>query len=239
MKINCLAIDDEPLALKQIGSYIERTPFFELVSLCTSAVEAMKYLVDDKIDMMFVDINMPDLSGMEFVQSLGKKPQVVFTTAYSEYAIQGFQVDALDYLLKPISYTVFLKSANKVKAWFELKNRPLDNQQASQDYLFVKSDYKLIRIMLSDISYIESSNEYITIHQANDKPVTTLMRLKSMEEQLPEKLFMRVHRSFIVNLEKVKVIERNRIVFDAKTYIPIGDQYKEKFQQFVDKSFPV
>ncbi len=239
MKINCLAIDDEPLALKQIGSYIERTPFFELVSLCSSAVEAMKYLVDDKIDLMFVDINMPDLSGMEFVQSLGKKPQVVFTTAYSEYAIQGFQVDALDYLLKPISYAVFLKSANKAKAWFELKNRPVDIQQASQDYLFVKSDYKLIRIMLSDISYIESSNEYITIHQTNEKPVTTLMRLKSMEEQLPEKLFMRVHRSFIVNLEKVKVIERNRIVFDAKTYIPIGDQYKEKFQQFVDKSFPV
>jgi two-component system LytT family response regulator len=239
MKINCLAIDDEPLALKQIGSYIERTPFFELVSLCTSAVEAMKYLVDDKIDLMFVDINMPDLSGMEFVQSLGKKPQVIFTTAYSEYAIQGFQVDALDYLLKPISYAVFLKSANKAKAWFELKNRPMEIQQASQDYLFVKSDYKLIRIMLSDISYIESSNEYITIHQVHDKPVTTLMRLKSMEEQLPEKLFMRVHRSFIVNLEKVKVIERNRIIFDAKTYIPIGDQYKEKFQQFVDKSFPV
>ena len=239
MKINCLAIDDEPLALKQIGSYIERTPFFEMVALCSSAVEAMKYLVDDKIDLMFVDINMPDLSGMEFVQSLGKKPQVIFTTAYSEYAIQGFQVDALDYLLKPISYAVFLKSANKSKAWFELKNRPIDTQQAYQDYLFVKSDYKLIRIMLSDISYIESSNEYITIHQANDKPVTTLMRLKSMEEQLPEKLFMRVHRSFIVNLEKVKVIERNRIVFDAKTYIPIGDQYKEKFQQFVDKSFPL
>ncbi len=239
MKINCLAIDDEPLALKQIGSYIERTPFFDLVSLCTSAVEAMKYLADDKIDLMFVDINMPDLSGMEFVQSLGKKPQVVFTTAYSEYAIQGFQVDALDYLLKPISYAVFLKSANKAKAWFELKYRPLDNQQPSQDYLFVKSDYKLIRIMLSDISYIESSNEYITIHLVNEKPVTTLMRLKSMEEQLPEKLFMRIHRSFIVNLEKVKVIERNRIVFDAKTYIPIGDQYKEKFQKFVDKSFPI
>lgn len=239
MKINCLAIDDEPLALKQVGSYIERTPFFELVALCTSAVEAMKYLVDDKIDLMFVDINMPDLSGMEFVQSLGKKPQVIFTTAYSEYAIQGFQVDALDYLLKPISYAVFLKSANKAMAWFDLKNKPLEAQQASQDYLFVKSDYKLIRIMLSDISYIESSNEYITIHQVHDKPVTTLMRLKSMEEQLPEKLFMRVHRSFIVNLEKVKVIERNRIVFDAKTYIPIGDQYKEKFQQFVDKSFPV
>ena len=239
MKINCLAIDDEPLALKQIGSYIERTPFLELTALCSSAVEAMKYLNDRKIDLMFVDINMPDLSGMEFVQSLGNKPQVIFTTAYSEYAIQGFQVDALDYLLKPISYAVFLKSANKANAWFEMKNKPVETLQASQDYLFVKSDYKLIRIMLSDISYIESSNEYITIHQTNEKPVTTLMRLKSMEEQLPEKLFMRVHRSFIVNLEKVRVIERNRIVFDSKTYIPIGDQYKEKFQQFVDKSFPV
>lgn len=239
MKINCLAIDDEPLALKQIGSYIEKTPFLGLVVLCSSALDAMKYLAEDKIDLMFVDINMPDLSGMEFVQSLRNKPQVIFTTAYSEYAIQGFQVDAFDYLLKPISYAVFLKAANKAKVWFEMKDKPAETPINPHDYLFVKSEYKLIRIMLSEISYIESSNEYITIHRANDKPVTTLMRLKAMEVQLPDKLFMRVHRSFIVNLEKVKVVERNRIVFDAKTYIPIGDQYKEKFQQFVDKSFPV
>ena len=238
MKIRCLAIDDEPLAMKQIGTYIERTPFLELAGLCSSAIEAMKYLVEERIDLMFVDINMPDLNGMEFVQSLTEKPQVIFTTAYSEYAIQGFQADALDYLLKPVSYSIFLKSVNKAKAWFDLKNRTTETIPAAMDYLFVKSDYKLIRVKLSEINFIESSNEYITIHQQFDKPITTLMRLKSMEEQLPEKMFMRVHRSFIVNLEKVKVIERNRIVFDSKTYIPIGDQYKERFQHFVDKSFP-
>lgn len=237
MKIKCIAIDDEPLALKQLNSYIEKTPFLETVCLCHSAMEALEFLENNEIDLMFVDINMPDINGMEFVKSLKQKPQIIFTTAYSEYAFEGFQVDALDYILKPISYSVFLKSANKAKTWFELQQKQAETIQTTQDSLFVKSEYKLIRILLSDIKYIESANEYIQIHQINEKPVTTLIRLKSMEDQLPKDKFMRVHRSFIVNLDQVKVIERNRIIFDNKIHIPIGEQYKDNFQAFIDKTF--
>lgn len=237
MQIKCLAIDDEPLALEQISSYIDKTPFLQKIAICQSTFEAKGYLSENEIDLMFVDINMPDMNGMEFVKSLTKKPQVIFTTAYSEYAFEGFQVDALDYILKPVSYDVFLKAANKAKTWFELHQKQQETIQTTQDSLFVKSEYKLVRIMLSDIQYIESANEYIQIHLINAKPVTTLIRLKVIEEQLPKEKFMRVHRSFIVNLDQVKVIERNRIVFDQKLYIPIGDQYKELFQTFVDKTF--
>ncbi|MDD2798324.1 MAG: LytTR family DNA-binding domain-containing protein [Bacteroidales bacterium] len=237
MKIKCLAIDDEPLALKQIAAYIDKTPFLEPIAFCQSAFEAIEYLTKNEIDLMFVDINMPDINGLDFVKSLEKKPQVIFTTAYSEYAIEGFQVDALDYILKPISYAVFLKAANKAKAWFELNQKQAEVVQTTQDFLFVKSEYKLIRILLSEIKYIESANEYIQIHLINNESVTTLIRLKVMEEQLPKDKFMRVHRSFIVNLDRVKVIERNRIIFDKNVYIPIGEQYKEQFQAFIDKTF--
>ena len=239
MKIKCIAIDDEPLALKQINSYIEKTPFLEVVALCHNAFDAMKFLANNEVDLMFVDINMPDLNGMDFVKSLTQKPQIIFTTAYSQYAIEGFQVDALDYILKPISYASFLKSANKANTWFELNQKQSESVQTTQDSLFVKSEYKMVRIFLSEIKYIESSNEYIQIHLVNDEPVTTLIRLKVMEEQLPKDKFMRVHRSFIVNLDRIKVIERNRIVFDHNVYIPVGDQYKESFQSFVDRTFIV
>ena len=237
MKIKCIAIDDEPLALEQISSYIQKTPFLDCVALCQSAYEAMEYLANNDVELMFVDINMPDINGMDFVKSLKKCPQVIFTTAYSEYAIEGFQVDALDYILKPISYAGFLKAANKAKTWFDLNQKQPETIQTTQDCLFVKSEYKLVRIMLTDIKYIESANEYIQIHLINDTPVSTLIRLKSIEEQLPKDKFMRVHRSFIVNLDRVKVIERNRIVFENKVHIPIGDQYKDVFQAFIDKVF--
>lgn len=239
MKIRCIAIDDEPLALKQIGAYIDKTPFLEKVALCTSALEALQYVRDGLADLLFVDINMPDLNGMDFVKSLEQKIPVIFTTAYSEYAIEGFQVDAMDYLLKPISYAQFLKTANKAKAWFDLNSRAVETIHPGQEYIFVKAEHRLIRIHLADIKYIEGSNEYIIIHLIREKPVTTLMRMKNIETELPENMFMRVHRSFIVNLAQVKVIERNRIIFDEKIYIPIGEQYKENFQKFLDRTFYV
>lgn len=237
MKIKCIAIDDEPLALMQISSYIKQTPFLEEVGLCHSALEALEIIEKREVDLMFVDINMPDINGIDFVKALEKKPGIIFTTAYSEYAIDGFKVNAIDYLLKPISYSIFLKSATKAKNWFEVSQKKDEIISTTPDYLFVKSEYKLVRIRLSDIKYIESANEYIKIHLMNDEPVTTLIRLKSMEEQLPKDKFLRVHRSFIVNLDQVKVIERSRIIFDQKVYIPIGEQYKENFQAFVDRTF--
>ena len=237
MTIKCLSIDDEPLALKQIGTYIEKTPFLENIALCHSGFEAMEYLANNEVDLMFVDINMPDLNEIDFVRALTQKPQTIFTTAYSEFAFQGFQVDALDYLLKPISYAFFLKAANKAKNWFDLNRKQSDRLQSIHDYITVKSEYKMMRILLSEIKYIESSNEYIQIHQINSEPITSLIRLKVIEEQLPKNKFMRVHRSFIVNLDYVKVIERNRIIIDHNMHIPIGDQFKETFQGFIDKTF--
>jgi len=235
MKIKCVAIDDEPLALRQISSYIEKTPFLEQIALCQSAFEALELLESKDVDLLFVDINMPDLNGLDFVKSLNKRPQIIFTTAYSEYAIDGFQVDAIDYLLKPIAYTSFLKAVNKARMWFEMKlQKPLVDNELNKE-LFVKSEYKIVRIVLSDILYIESANEYIRIHLDNNEVITTLMRLKNIEEQLSNTHFMRVHRSFIVALDKIKEIERNRIIMGYKIVIPVGDQYRDVFQEYMDK----
>jgi two-component system LytT family response regulator len=238
MKISCIAIDDEPLAVKKISAYIQKTPFLELVAECRSAFEAMEIISSRAVQLLFIDINMPDLNGLEFVKSLTDKPHIVFTTAYSEYAVEGFQVDAADYLLKPITYSSFLKAANKVKNLIDLTTQSQkETIRATTSHLFVKSEYKLIRIELDDIKYIESQHEYIKIHLTNSAPVMTQLSMKTIEEQLPSAQFMRVHRSFIVHLKKVTVIERNRIVFDGKVYIPVSDQYKEKFQAYIDGNF--
>lgn len=237
MQIRCVAIDDEPLALKQIGAYIEKTPFLDMAALCNSAIDALEFISSDKADLVFVDINMPDLNGMDFVKSLKEKPGIIFTTAYSEYALDGFKVDAIDYLLKPISYNDFLRAVNKAKLLLGNMEQKGDTANSSSDHLFVKSEYKIMRIELSDIKYIESMHEYVRIHMANEKPVMTLLSMKTIEEQLPREKFMRVHRSYIVNKEKIKVVERNRIIFDNNVYIPVSDQYKTVFQEFINRNF--
>lgn len=236
MKIKCIAIDDEPLALKQISAYIMKTPFLELIASCKSAFEAMDVISGGDIDLMFVDIQMPDLTGIDFVKSLNKDQKIIFTTAYQEYALEGFKVDALDYILKPFGYDEFLKSANKAKSHFELIERATVRVESNDDYLFVKSEYKIQRITLNEILYIESLREYVRVVLKKDKPIMTLMSLKALEENLPSNRFMRVHRSFIVNLDEIKTIERSRIIFD-KTFIPVSDQYKDKFQEFLGKRF--
>lgn len=234
--ITCIAIDDEPLALRQITSYVEKTPFLELKERFESPMNAITYLQTNEIDLMFVDINMPDLNGLDFVRSLENPPKIIFTTAYSEYAVEGFRVDAVDYLLKPIDYPTFLKASNKAKSWFDVHEKQPEQLQSNEDFLFIKSEYKIVRIKLDDIKYIEGMREYIRIHLVNEEPIMTLLSMKAMEAQLSNKNFMRVHRSFIVNLNKITIIERNRIVFD-KVYIPVSEQYKEKFQQFVEGNF--
>jgi two-component system LytT family response regulator len=234
--IRCIAIDDEPLALKQIAIYIEKTPFLELVNQFDNAFQAISFLQENEVDLMFVDINMPDLSGMDFVKSLSNAPRVIFTTAYSEYALEGFRVDAIDYLLKPISYTDFLKAANKANLWFDSNISQTIEVSNEKNFLMIKSEHKIIRINLSDIKYIEGMREYVRVHLTSQKPIMTLMSMKKLEECLSDK-FLRVHRSYIVNLEKITVIERNRIIFDEKVYIPISDQYKGPFQKFLDDNF--
>jgi len=234
--IKCIAIDDEPLALRQIKGYIDKTPFLELQNSFESAIEALSFLQEFNVELMFVDINMPDLNGIDFVKSLKNPPKIIFTTAYSEYALEGFKVDAIDYLLKPIDYATFLKASNKVKSWFDLRDSKPEEINSDNDFLFIKSEYKIVRVKLSDIKYIEGMREYVRIHLTNEKPIMTLLSMKVVEQQLPSNSFMRVHRSYIVNLKMITTIERNRIVFD-KVYIPVSEQHKLKFQEFIDKNF--
>ncbi len=237
MMLKCIAIDDEPLALKQIQSYIEKTAFLMLSGTFLNPIEAMQNINDSHPDLLFVDINMPDLNGVDLVKSLENPPMVIFTTAYNEYAIDGFKLDAVDYLLKPISYGDFFKAANKAKELYNLRQPSDETISINEDYLFVKSEYRLVRIKFSDIKYIEGMREYVRIHLSDGTSIMTLLSMKSIEERLPKDCFMRVHRSFIVNLNKITVIERQRIIFDKKVYIPIGDQYKEAFENYIKKYF--
>ncbi|WP_372755548.1 LytR/AlgR family response regulator transcription factor [Labilibaculum sp.] len=234
--IKCIAVDDEPLALKQISSYIERTPFLDLQASFDNAMDALQFITENKIDLIYLDIQMPDLNGIEMAKSLSNGPQIIFTTAYSEYAIDGFKVNAIDYILKPLDYASFFKASLKAQSFLERNTAFSENLQANSNHLFIKSEYKIIRIEIGDILYIEGMREYVRIHLANAKPLMTLLSMKKIEEKLPSASFMRVHRSYIVNLQKISTIERNRIIFND-VYIPISDQYKEKFQSFIDNNF--
>ena len=239
MTIKCIAIDDEPLALEQLKGYVQKTPFLELVALCKNAFESLDVLKSNDVQLMFIDIDMPDINGLDFVKSLIVRPHVIFTTAYSEYAFEGFQVDAIDYLLKPINYASFLKAVTKSKTWYELNNKESVDTftKSSEPEIFVKSDYKMVRIQVKDIKYIESANEYIKIHLDNNDCITTFMRLKSMQELLAEDSFMRIHKSFIINLHKIQAVDRNRVFMDKKLYIPVGEQFKQIFNTFLEKRF--
>ena len=236
MEIKCLTIDDEPLALQQIAGYIQKIHFLKLEASCSSAFEAMKVLDSQSIDLMFVDINMPDLNGLEFVKSLEKKPLIIFTTAYSEYAVEGFKLDAINYLLKPFYFSEFLKAVQKARGQLELMQKAHEELESTDDFLFIKSEYKLVRINYNDILFIEGMKEYVRIHLIGQKPVMSLLSMKSLEEKLPKNRFMRIHRSYIVNLDKITVVERFRIIFD-NVRIPVSENYREKFQVFLNDKF--
>ncbi|MGE0016846.1 MAG: LytR/AlgR family response regulator transcription factor [Bacteroides sp.] len=230
MILNCAIVDDEPLALSLLESYVNKTPFLNLTGKYSSAMQAMKELPDMKVNLLFLDIQMPEPNGLEFSRMVDPQTRIVFTTAFGQYAIDGYRVNALDYLLKPISYPDFLQAANKALQWFDLVQKPEEKES-----IYVKSDYKLVQIELKKILYIEGLKDYIKIYlEDSPKPILSLMSMKSMEELLPANRFMRVHRSYIVQKEKIRIIDRGRIVFD-KTYIPISDSYKQAFQSFLDE----
>jgi len=238
MNLRCFAIDDEPLALKQMCSYIEQTPFLELLGGFMDGMTVLEKIHALKPDLLFADINMPVLNGIDLIRSLNYQCMVIFTTAYDQYALEGFRVDAVDYLLKPISYPAFLKAANKALKLHQTFNQPTTEVLTdTDDGIFVKADYRIVRIRFNEIKYIEGMREYVRIHLTEGKPVMTLLSMKALEEKLPSRQFLRVHRSYIVNLNRINLIERNRIIFDKDVYIPIGDQYKEAFQVFVEKNF--
>ena len=247
--IRCMAIDDEPLALQQITAYIGKVPFLELAAQCQSALEAHRFLQNDTVDVIFCDINMPDLNGMDFIKTLTAPPLVVFTTAYAEYAVEGFKVNAVDYLLKPFGLQDFQRAANRVRERLEeshlspLTSTPLSLTSnlspltSQNDTIFLKTDYRIVKVSISDIRYVEGMSEYLKVWiEGEAKPIITLLSMKKMEEHLPD-YFMRIHRSYIINLTKIQEVNKNRVIMDSDTYLPIGDLYKEAFQTYLEGKF--
>ena len=241
--VRCVAVDDEPLALRQIKEYIARTPSLELVAACRSASQARDVLDREDADLLFVDIDMPDQNGLDFVGSLDGFRFVIFTTAYSEFAIDGFKLNAIDYLLKPFGYDEFLKAVEKAVSLKELIERSRSADEARQEkaavedreFLSVRADYRTMLVRISDIVYLESVGEYVRLHIAGSSPIVTLFRLKNMETTLPADSFMRVHRSYIVNLRRITGYAKGRIYFDGEEYVPLGEKYREQFLKYIDK----
>ena len=238
--IRVLAIDDEPLALQQLAAYIRKIPFFELCGECKSALEARDIMEQEVIDAIFCDINMPDLNGMDFVRQLAVAPLVVFTTAYAEYAIEGYRVNAVDYLLKPFGLNDFQRAAQKVKEMYELRSQTLSSPSPSQGVagdgssFFVKTDSRTVRVSISDIRYVEAMSEYLKLHlDSQPRPLITLLSMKKMEDFLPS-TFMRIHRSYIVNLEKVQEVNKNRVIMGPDEFLPIGENYREAFNEYLN-----
>lgn len=249
MKLKCIAVDDEPLALGLICSYIEQTPFLELRGRYDNAVEALRSLHENELDLIFLDIQMPDLTGIELARVLDrdrdlKGPRIIFTTAFNQYALEGYKVDALDYLLKPFSYEEFLRAANKAKAYANLYiqnnssqvSAPLNiSSEPEEEYLFLKVEYQLVRVNYQDVLYIQGLKDYVKVYlQSTPYPLVSLSSLKLLEEKLPGRRFMRIHRSFIVSLDRINAITRNSVQIGEKT-ISVSDQYKDAFNQFLNR----
>jgi two-component system response regulator LytT len=241
--LKCFAVDDEPLALALVCAFIEQTPFLELTGRYANAIDALRGLHEQAVDLIFLDIQMPDLTGIELARVLdrgqpGTRPRIIFTTAYDQFALEGFRVDALDYLVKPFNYEEFLRTANKARAYFDLLRQPaLPPAVATppEEYLFLKVEYQLVRLAFRDILYIEGLKDYVKVHlQGQAKPVLSLTSLKALEEKLPASRFMRVHRSFIVALDQIKAISRNTVQI-GEVSITVSDQYKENFNQFLSR----
>ncbi|MBQ8854403.1 MAG: response regulator transcription factor [Alistipes sp.] len=245
MNLKCIVIDDEPLALMQMQSYVARVPFLELVESFDNAVEARDFLgTYNSVDLIFVDINMPELSGIDFVRGLESAPMVVFTTAYSEYAVESFKLDAIDYLLKPFSFESFERAAKKAQSIAQLlalrdstnsDSLPLGEQSAEKECISIRADHKTSLVRYSNIVYIESAGEYVRLHLADGGHLVTLFRLKNMESALPSERFVRVHRSFIVNLEHVTGYTKGRVFLTGDEYAPIGENYRDSFAAIVEK----
>lgn len=232
MTLNCVIIDDEPLAADMLTAYAAKIPFLNLIGTFNSAIEGIKVIKQNQIDLLFLDIQMPELSGLEFAKILSKDTKIVFTTAFDQYAIEGYKVNAFDYMLKPISYDAFLNVAQKAYNWFETKQTA--EISARDRFFYVKSEYKLVQIKFDDILYIEGVKDYVKIYLDGDKPsVMSLMNMKKLEDYLPSPEFLRTHRSYIIHMNKVRAIDRFRIVIGDEI-LPVSDTYKEQVQEFLD-----
>ncbi len=238
MVLNCWIVDDEPLAVSLLESYVNKVPFLKLTGKFSNALSAMQNIATEKVDVLFLDIQMPEVNGMDFAHTISNNTRVIFTTAFSEYAVEGYRVNALDYLLKPFSFEEFVAAAKKAYGWFEIvqqKSNPDIEKTRENVGIFVKSEYKYLHILYDDVLYIEGLKDYVKIYtQDSLKPILSLMSLKQLEEDLPFGNFVRVHRSYIINVDKISSINKNRIIIDKKQ-IPIGETYKKQFMNLIDK----
>ncbi|MBN2524115.1 MAG: response regulator transcription factor [Bacteroidales bacterium] len=236
--MKCLAIDDEPLALNIIKDFCSKIDFMDLISCCTNPVEAVKVLNHQEVDLIFLDIQMPNITGLEFIKAIDKPPMIIFTTAYSNYALDGFELNAIDYLVKPFAFERFFRAVNKAYEMFYLrKNKNIQpattvSHQNTQRYLMIKVEYSTVKLELDRILFIEGLKDYVKIY-CGIRPVLTKTTLKNLEEKLPQNEFIRVHKSYIVQFSKINSIENNRILIGEKR-IPIGNQYKTQFYNMVD-----
>ena len=232
MTLNCIIIDDEPLAAELLASYARKTLFLNLIGVFNSAVDGIKVIRENRVDLIFLDIQMPELSGLEFAKILPKETKIIFTTAFSQYAVDGYKANAVDYLMKPVSYDDFLAGANRALEWFRSVRQ---SENASDDrFIFVKSEDKLVKIMFDDILYIEGLKDYVKIYLTDGRdPVMSLMNMKKIEESLPKPEFMRIHRSYIVHMRKIEGIDRFRVVI-GNAILPISDSYKTTIQDYLD-----
>ncbi|NND07898.1 MAG: response regulator transcription factor [Saprospiraceae bacterium] len=239
MEVHTLIVDDEPLALDVLETYIEKMPELKLVGRSSNAFEANEALSSSRVDLMFLDIQMPQLTGIDFIKTLKNPPLIIFTTAFPNYAIEGFELDAVDYLLKPISAERFMKAANKAIEQMKLRNaQPTDEDEASSEFIFVKADKKFVKVKYRDILYIEGLKDYVIIKLHTGR-VITLQTMKSLEEKLPAKLFKRIHRSYICSLDKINAVVGNmvEIVENGKAkHLPVGKNYRDDLLDLVQKN---
>lgn len=231
--LKCVAIDDEPLALSLVKQYISRIPAIELVKTFDDAVSAAEFLRNNQVDILFLDINMPDISGIDLARSLENKPFIIFTTAYKKFAYEGFELDAVDYLLKPIEFSRFAKAVQKAIALQQQKNF---TKTPEDEFLFVRSEYRMLKIDLNSIEYIEGLEDYIKIHVSNSKPVLTLMTMKAVLEKLPPAKFKRIHRSYIIASAKVVSILNKKVTLASSKELPVSDSYIEFINEWMQRS---
>ena len=226
--LRCIAIDDEPLALELLEDNISKVPYLQLVARCSNPIEAMKVLQQEKVDLIFLDIQMPGLTGLQFIQSMTEKPMIILITAYEKYALEGFNLDVIDYLVKPVSLDRFVKACNKAKELYQLKNKPKSSEPLSAPgYFFVNVDYSQLKVNFNDIRYIEGLKDYIRIHlKSSTKAIITRMPMKTIEEELPATGFLRIHKSYIVSVDHITAIRKNSVFIDAME-LPVGENFRD------------
>jgi two-component system LytT family response regulator len=233
--LRCIAIDDEPLALELLEDNISQVPYLQLIASCSNPVEAMKILQEQTVDLIFLDIQMPGLTGLQFLQSLTQKPMAILITAYEKYALEGFNLDVVDYLVKPVSLDRFIKACNKSWELYQLRHKPTNSSGAAPDYIFVNVDYSLLKVVLSDMMWIEGLKDYIRIHlKSTSKPVITRMGMKAIEDQLPASQFIRIHKSYIISKQHITAVRKNSVFLDA-TELPVSDNYRDAITAITGK----